>query len=733
MKLYTSNKIEEESNCVYPTEIDVVDVRTFETLASYDHVMAKYKNDYRSNENFIESECIAMDIDNDHSENPRDWVDIKKIRETFRDVKVGIVCSRNHMKSKGGKAARPRLHLYFPIPKAIKLVEYVQIKEKIADLFPYFDRKALDGARFFYGVKHPVVEIIRGRAYITDLLTDAFEEWEEEQEAILEGSRNSTMSRFAGKVLVRYGNTDEARKLFDKKASLCSPPLDAEELEKIWKSAVGFGKKISSKEGYIPPDQYNESYEKYRPSHLTDIAMAEVFVTHNKDKAFYTLSSGWFYWNTKKWEASELKVMMLYMDTAKKVLKNAGIVFQGAYEELANAELADNKEEIISAKAKVNEAKAYLNFAKKMNDHGKVSGVLKLSKPLLEIDNEKLDSDSFILNTPEGMIHLRTGEMMAHDPSYLCTKITCVSPSVDHMELWHSTLDDVTGGDKEFQTFLQFHAGSTLIGHVYEEALLIAFGDGGNGKSTVFNSEAHVLGEYAGKIPAESLTTRAKNVKVDLAELCGKRFILASETEEGQRLSISMLKQIASVDDISAERKYFSPFSFTPTHSTILYTNHLPKVGSNDKGTWRRIVVAPFHVEIKNPRTDYIDDLLEKSGGAILHWMIEGAKRYVENGFKYPKCKAVESAKDLYKEENDWIDHFITDRCVKGPNEREKSSILYQNYREWAGSNGEYVRNNRDFSKALSQDGFKKKRTSRGYEWQGLSINQSGGVEEDFL
>ena len=136
--------------------------------------------------------------------------------------------------------------------------------------------------------------------------------------------------------------------------------------------------------------------------------------------------------------------------------------------------------------------------------------------------------------------------------------MTAVCPSRDNVGLWQTTLDMVTAGDKEFQTFLQSHAGSTLIGQVFEESLLLVYGSGGNGKSTVFNAEAHVLGDYAGKIPAESLTTRAKNVKVDLAELCGKRFILASETEEGQRLSISMLKQIASVDDISAERKYLS-------------------------------------------------------------------------------------------------------------------------------------------------------------------------------
>lgn len=368
-----------------------------------------------------------------------------------------------------------------------------------------------------------------------------------------------------------------------------------------------------------------------------------------------------------------------------------------------------------------------------MNDHGKVSGILKLAKSLLEIKNEKLDADPFILNTPVGVIDLKTSGIKEHDPSYYCTKITALAPSKDNMDMWIDTLRDVTGGDDEFINFLKFHAGSTLIGHVYEEALLIAYGDGGNGKSTVFNSEAHVLGDYAGKIPAESLTTRAKNVKVDLAELCGKRFILASETEEGQRLSSSMLKQIASVDDISAERKYYAPFSFTPTHSTILYTNHLPKVGSNDRGTWRRIVVAPFSVAIKNPKTDYIDNLLEKAGGAILQWMIEGAKEYTDSGFKYPKCKVVDEAKRLYQEENDWLNHFISDRCIKDVNQKEMSARLYKAYRDWASSNGEYIRNNRDFSRALTAEGYEKKRTNRGVEWTGLIINDFIESKDEFF
>src|SRR5699024_7489439 len=103
--------------CFYPSEQKVTDVRSLEKAAEYDHVMAKYKNNYRSKDNFIESDCIAMDIDNDHSDDPKDWKDIKHIKEVFQDIKFAVVYSRNHMKQKDNKAPRPRLHVYFPIQR----------------------------------------------------------------------------------------------------------------------------------------------------------------------------------------------------------------------------------------------------------------------------------------------------------------------------------------------------------------------------------------------------------------------------------------------------------------------------------------------------------------------------------------------------------------------------------------------------------------------------------------
>ena len=240
--------------------------------------------------------------------------------------------------------------------------------------------------------------------------------------------------------------------------------------------------------------------------------------------------------------------------------------------------------------------------------------------------------------------------------------------------MWEECLDLVSQKDNNFKEYLKCVAGAIAIGKVYHEALIIAFGDGANGKSTVFNTIYEVLGDYAGKIPAESLTTRAKNTKVDLAELLGKRFVLASETEEGQRLSTSMLKQIASVDSITAEKKYHDPFTFTPTHTTVLYTNHLPRVGSNDKGTWRRLVVAPFGANIKNPRSDYGEELIEKASGAVLKWIIEGAMLFIKNNYRLPECDKVKEAVGKYREENDWLATFLEECCIVG----ELESYLIQ-------------------------------------------------------
>lgn len=458
----------------------------------------------------------------------------------------------------------------------------------------------------------------------------------------------------------------------------------------------------------------------FKPKSLSDLGMAELFSLHYKDICRYNESIGWITWNTKVWEIGELKAEQKYIEFLKLVKK------QGL-EEL-NASYSGS----ITNDEKLEAAKKYMKFVVGMESANKITSVLKLARSYMEISIKELDAEPFELNTPSGIIDLVTGNVLPHDSKKLCTKMTSVSVSSDNEELWFDLLNLVTNSDKEYQHFLQVLCGAATIGRVYEETLIIAHGEGHNGKSTMFNTIFKVLGDYSGKIPAESLTTKAKNIKVDLAELFGKRFILASETEEGQCLSNQMLKQIASSDAITGEKKYHDPFVFEPTHTALLYTNFLPRLGSLDNGTKRRIIICPFIAIISKPKKDYGEVLFKKAGGAVLKWLVEGAKMFIDAAYNLPTCKVAKESRDKYFEENDWLTNFINDCCIVGKLEKQSSGEVYKVYREWAKEVGEYPKRNRDFTQALQMAGFVINKTRKCNEIIGLSLDPKREVAKTF-
>lgn len=213
------------------------------------------------------------------------------------------------------------------------------------------------------------------------------------------------------------------------------------------------------------------------------------------------------------------------------------------------------------------------------------------------------------------------------------TKQTGVDMSNDGEEIRQTALDTFFCGDRELVDYVQQIVGLSAIGKVYTEALIIAYGEGKNGKSTFWNTISKVLGTYSGNMSSDVLTTgKSRNIKPEMAELKGKRLVIASKTEDGQRLSSASIKQLCSTDEIYAEKKYKDPFSFTPSHTLVLYTNHLPKVGEIDKGTWRRLIVIPFDAKIStnDDIKNYADYLFENAGGAILKWIVEGSKKIID-------------------------------------------------------------------------------------------------------
>ena len=727
-------------NCVYPHKKIITDKNSLAEATRYDHVTAEYRNSYRSSDNFIQSDCIPMDCDNDNSEDEKAWVTPLEVSLAFPDVSFAVVYSRNNMKAKGTKVARPKFHVYFPIQPCTNVKEYTDLKKQIAAHFKHFDENALDSARFLFGTAKPKVELWEGSRTVTEFLyEDAFAAWEKSLEEVPEGKRNSTMSHFAGRILKRFGNTEKAYELFLKEAEKCTPPLPEEELKTIWHSAVKFGEKVENQEGYIPPEEYNSEY-KLKPLDYSDVGQATIMAKEYVNMLRYSPATDYLVYNSSYWEESRPKSQAVAQELTYRQLEEAEVEMKkvmqemmgnGAWEVLAavgpkKAPQSMNEKQLNSFK-KYQEAVVYRNYAIKRRDSKYITSALKEVRPMLEIEQRILDTDEYLLNTPTFTFDLQIGLNGAreHNPMHLITKQTAVDPSEDGRDLWQEALNTIFEKDTSLIQYVQEVTGLAAIGKVYEESLIISYGEGRNGKSTFWNVISRVLGSYSGNISADVLTVGCKrNVKPELAEAKGKRLLIAAELEEGMRLNTSNVKQLCSTDEIYAEKKYKDPFSYVPTHTLVLYTNHLPKVGAIDAGTWRRLVVIPFGAKIEGSADvkNFADYLFENAAGAILSWIIEGARLVAEHDMKITKPEKVRVAIGQYRESNNWFGHFLEDCCEIVPDKMEKSGELYNEYRSFCLQNGEYVRGSADFYKALESNGYAKIRTNKGRFIKGLCL-----------
>ena len=173
------------------------------------------------------------------------------------------------------------------------------------------------------------------------------------------------------------------------------------------------------------------------------------------------------------------------------------------------------------------------------------------------------------------------------------------------------------------------------------------------------------------------------------------------------RFDTAIIKKLCSTDKVQAEKKFKAPFSFTPSHTLVLYTNHLPKVGTTDKGTWDRLIVVPFTANLRGQRGEilnYAQHLYEHAGGAVLSWMIEGARRFIAAQYKIELPACVDAAIQTYREDNDWLTGFLEECCEKGANFKARSGDLYQEYRLYCTRTGDYTRSAADFKRAVDGD-----------------------------
>ena len=447
------------------------------------------------------------------------------------------------------------------------------------------------------------------------------------------------------------------------------------------------------------------------PADYTDVGQAAVLSRAYRHKLRYCENAGWLTYKDGVWTASETEAQAFSQKITELQMQEA-----------ENMQVSANADRYKAA-----EAKAYLEFAGIRRSSARISATLREAMPMLGIKTDMLDADPLILNTPAGEVRLDTGEVLPHDPEHLLTHITRCAPSEDGMKIWNGFVQQISCGNEEITYFLKQVAGMAAIGKVYEERLIIAVGSGGNGKSTFFNAIQDALGDYSCTIRSALLiSSNDSGKKFELARLRGKRFIIAEELEEGKQLDTAAVKQLCSTGDINAQFKGKDVFTFKPSHSVVLCTNHMPSVKVVDSGTWDRLLVIPFSGKFRNQANEiknYGSYLADNCGGAIIKWVIEGAMEYVKNDYKLVIPDSIKSAVDDYKQENDWLTEFFAEHVELDQQRKSSGSEIYNAYTEFCAEHGEMkLAMNTVLPMIAERANVQKKRGNKGFYYLGIRI-----------
>jgi len=451
----------------------------------------------------------------------------------------------------------------------------------------------------------------------------------------------------------------------------------------------------------------------FEPADYSDVGQGQLLARAYKHCLCYCDGIGWLTYKDGIWVPSDIDAQGYSQKLTDLQLQEAVASRYASYQKGSSTTEGDK----------------YLDYARSRRSSARIAATLKEATPMLCIETEVLDGNPLILNTPDGEVDLQTGELMPHDPGHFITHMTATSSSNEGSEIWSAFLLQIACGDETVAEFLQQLAGMAAIGKVFEERLVIAVGSGGNGKSTFFNALQDVLGDYAGTIRSELLiSSNDSGKKFEFARLRGKRFLIAEELEEGKQLDTAAVKHLCSTGDINAQFKGKDIFTFKPTHSTVLCTNHMPAVKAVDNGTWDRLIVIPFNGRFRNQGTEiknYGAYLVENCGGAILKWIIVGAQKYIQNDYKLIIPETIRDVTRNYQAENDWAADFFCQCLSFGPGLSATGSELYSAYTAYCqGCSIAPLPQTKVMPRIAEHYGVTKKRTNKGFIYTGVGLSK---------
>lgn len=431
----------------------------------------------------------------------------------------------------------------------------------------------------------------------------------------------------------------------------------------------------------------------------TDLGNAERLVSQHGEATRYCYDRKmWLIWKGTHW----------HWDAGGEIMRMAQKTVRTIYEEAAHEEDDDKRDKLAK-------------WAVSSESSQRINAMVAQAQPIVAINLDKLDADFWLLNCKNGTIDLKTGELRPHSKDDYQT-LLCpfdYDPAASR-PIWNTFLSRICNTNVDLMTYLQRSIGYSLTGDTQEQILFFAHGPGQNGKSTFLDTFIEILGPYSAQANIEMFLTSfhqgSAGHSEDVANLAGKRLVVASEIEEGRRLAVPKLKQMTGGERVRASHKYEHEFEYQVTYKIWLNGNHRPEITDTTYSIWRRVKLIPFDVTIPaSERDKKLREKLRVEYPSILAWAVQGCVDWQQHGLEDPT--AVSKAIADYRQEQDILGDFFHARCYLNAHDAEctvSHKDLYIAYQNWCAENSVDPVGARTFAKRL-----KEKRNIRKWESHG--------------
>jgi P4 family phage/plasmid primase-like protien len=422
----------------------------------------------------------------------------------------------------------------------------------------------------------------------------------------------------------------------------------------------------------------SRSQQRVKVASLSDVGNAEKLSTWLRGRFIFVPGIGWHEWNG-----------------ARYIFDTAGSVVEAS------------KDLFVAMRQNAEPDSPTAKWAMRSLSAASLASSMKLAQSVhhLVVEPSALDAQPYEMNTPGGIIDLRTSVLRAPDPLVdFHTLTTAFTPDERPIPRFMQFLGwamneplrlaGVTalnpfgelapqpGGRVEY---LQHLFGVAAIGELRHHIFPIFLGVGANGKSALLDMIAGCFGDYAAMMPARFLIEKrgGEAHPTEIAQLRGVRLAINNEVPPSSRLDEEMVKRLTGESTLRGRYMGKDFFQFPNIATQIMAGNHPPTISAGGYSLWRRLRKITFgeYMPVPEQNPTLANDLLREEGPGILRWIIGGAAHVIEHGLVDPP--SVIAATSEYEMEENTIGRFISECLVGVEGAKIHRETAYQIYDSW--------------------------------------------------